>query len=124
MSLSKVMEALEAAQAGLEWYRDRCPEAVDGSDDEATTLIDDAIAILREHMGEQGRPSDHLACAGPSEPFTAPPLAVHAKMGKGAGAFFTKFTDEGRALPPGQYLAHLTPAPPVDQAPTQGDSHV
>lgn len=41
-----VREALEAAQAGLEWYRDRCPEAADGSDDEADELITRALATL------------------------------------------------------------------------------
>jgi len=41
-----VREALEAAHAGLNWYRDRCPDAVDGSDDEADALIARALAAL------------------------------------------------------------------------------
>lgn len=40
------VNALEAAKNGLEWYRDRCPEAVDGSDDEMDAQIDEAIAAL------------------------------------------------------------------------------
>ncbi len=36
--------ALEQARNGLQWYQDRYPEAVDGSDDEAMTEIDAALA--------------------------------------------------------------------------------
>ncbi len=41
-----IREALEVARNGLEWYRDRCPDAVDGSDDEADELIGCALASL------------------------------------------------------------------------------
>lgn len=39
-----LLQALEEARNGLLWYRDRYPEAVDGSDDEAMARIDAAIA--------------------------------------------------------------------------------
>lgn len=42
------IDALEQAKNGLEWYRDRCPGAVDGSDDEMDAQIDAAIAGLKE----------------------------------------------------------------------------
>lgn len=37
-------DALEMAKTGLLWYQDRYPEIVDGSDDEAMTQIDAALA--------------------------------------------------------------------------------
>lgn len=49
--LELAREALDAAAAGLEWYRDRCAEAKDGSDDQADELISralDAIAAQPE----------------------------------------------------------------------------
>ena len=45
--MSLAIEALEMARAGLQWYRDRHPEDVDGSDDEADRKIEAAIAELR-----------------------------------------------------------------------------
>jgi hypothetical protein len=39
-----LLAALEEARTGLQWYRDSFPEATDGSDDEAMTRIDAAIA--------------------------------------------------------------------------------
>jgi len=119
MSLSKVMEALEAAQAGLEWYRDRCPEAVDGSDDEATTLIDEAIAILREHIGEQGQPSAWHLMTPEGNVAAVESSCVRAwariRGYKPTVEGLLGFEEEGW---------RVVPAPPVDQAPTQGDSHV
>lgn len=44
MSNDKLAQALETAKNGLLWYRDRFPEAVDGSDDEAMSEIDAALA--------------------------------------------------------------------------------
>jgi hypothetical protein len=39
-----LLEALKEARTGLVWYQMRHPESVDGSDDEAITRIDAAIA--------------------------------------------------------------------------------
>jgi len=58
MSLSKVMEALERSR--------QCSLVTDVRD-----CVNEAIAILREHMGEQGQPEhSHLSRAVPSEPST------------------------------------------------------
>jgi hypothetical protein len=46
IELDTIDEALTAALAGLEWYRDRYPEATDGSDDEASALLTKALAIV------------------------------------------------------------------------------
>lgn len=43
---AQIIEALEAASNGLQFYRDRCPDAVDGSDDEADEMIAAAIGTL------------------------------------------------------------------------------
>ena len=59
MSLSKVMETLERSR--------QCSLVTDVRD-----CVNEAIAILREHMGEQGQPEhSHLSRAVPSEPSTA-----------------------------------------------------
>ena len=42
--IAELLAALEDARNGIRWYQDRCPEAVDGSDDEAAARIDAAIA--------------------------------------------------------------------------------
>lgn len=42
--IAELLAALEEARNGLRWYQERCPEAVDGSDDEAAARIDAAIA--------------------------------------------------------------------------------
>lgn len=55
--IKEAIEALEMAKTGLEWYRDRCPDAVDGSDGEADEQIDAALAALRSMP--QGEP---VAC--------------------------------------------------------------
>ncbi len=48
----QLVEALEIASTGLAWYRDLCPDAVDGSDDEADTLIARALAALQSSPQE------------------------------------------------------------------------
>jgi hypothetical protein len=45
--LAGVLEALEMARTGLQWYRGMMPEYVDGSDAEADEQIDAAIALLK-----------------------------------------------------------------------------
>lgn len=45
--IQQAIEALEEAQTGLAWYRDRNPEQSDGSDDEAALRIEHAIHNLR-----------------------------------------------------------------------------
>jgi hypothetical protein len=45
-AMEMALSALHTAVAGLEWYRDRCPDAVDGSDGEADDEIGAAIAAL------------------------------------------------------------------------------
>ncbi len=40
----ELLAALEEARTGLTWYQDAYPEAANGSDDEAMTRIDAAIA--------------------------------------------------------------------------------
>jgi hypothetical protein len=45
-AMELALSALHTAVAGLEWYRDRCPDAVDGSDGEADDEIGAAIAAL------------------------------------------------------------------------------
>ncbi|ANB54805.1 hypothetical protein WM43_20185 [Aeromonas veronii] len=40
----ELLAALEEARTGLTWYQDAYPEAANGSDDEAMTRIDIAIA--------------------------------------------------------------------------------
>lgn len=47
-SHQRLKEALEAAHEGLKWYRDRCPGAVDGSDDEMDAQIDAAIEQAKD----------------------------------------------------------------------------
>lgn len=47
-AIELALEALQSARAGLEWYRDRCPEAVDASDDEADELIARAVLALAQ----------------------------------------------------------------------------
>lgn len=61
IELSVIREALEAAQNGLAWYRDRSPEAVDGSDDEADDLIARALSSLDQVV--KGAPTGLLARA-------------------------------------------------------------
>jgi hypothetical protein len=41
----QLLDALRVAQAGLGWYRDRFPQATDGSDDEAAAQIQAAIDV-------------------------------------------------------------------------------
>lgn len=45
--IQQAIEALEEAQTGLAWYRDRNPDQSDGSDDEAALRIEHAIHNLR-----------------------------------------------------------------------------
>lgn len=45
-AMLKALDALQAAAAGLEWYRDHCPDQVNGSDDEADEQIGEALAAL------------------------------------------------------------------------------
>ncbi len=52
-AMEMALRALHSAAAGLEWYRDRCPDAVDGSDDEADDEIGAAIAALDAALGVQ-----------------------------------------------------------------------
>ncbi|WP_342617163.1 hypothetical protein [Rhodoferax sp. GW822-FHT02A01] len=47
-ALEAARDALDTAKTGLDWYRDRCPEAVDGSDDEANEQIDAALTRINE----------------------------------------------------------------------------
>ncbi len=47
-ALRACVEALEAAKAGLQWYRDVDPKLVEGSDDEADQIIDAAIIQAQE----------------------------------------------------------------------------
>jgi hypothetical protein len=49
-AMQHALTALEHAQAGLNWYGDRYPEAKDGSDDEADELIEVAIEGLRSAL--------------------------------------------------------------------------
>lgn len=51
------LEALEAAHNGLKWYRERCPDAADGSDDEADGLIERALSALSTAAPESKAPS-------------------------------------------------------------------
>lgn len=50
-AMELALAALHTAVAGLEWYRDRCPDAVDGSDGEADDEIGAAIAALDGALG-------------------------------------------------------------------------
>lgn len=45
--LRQCLDALEMAHDGLTWYRDRFPDVVDGSDDEAAVQIDAALSALK-----------------------------------------------------------------------------
>lgn len=83
MSLSKVMEALEALSKlprydygynSDEWGMSRSMTSylAPGGKFVKHSDLQHAIAILREHMGEQGQPEhSHLSRAVPSEPSTA-----------------------------------------------------
>jgi hypothetical protein len=53
-AMLKARDALHAAAAGLEWYRDRCPDAVDGSDSEADEQIGEALAALEAELRPSG----------------------------------------------------------------------
>lgn len=55
--LQQALDALNAATAGLEWYRDHCPDQVNGSDDEANELIGEAIAALEAQLADGVAPS-------------------------------------------------------------------
>jgi hypothetical protein len=55
-SLEQVRQALETALTGLQWYRDRCPDAVDGSDDEADEEIRAALSAVEALAGQQAEP--------------------------------------------------------------------
>lgn len=52
--MRQALAALHAATAGLKWYQDRCPEVVNGSDDEAAELIGEAIAALEAALATSG----------------------------------------------------------------------
>ena len=56
--LLELVDALEAAKNGLEWYRDAMPEADSGADDEAMQQIDAALdrarAITRQQKDAAG----------------------------------------------------------------------
>lgn len=54
-ALAYAQLALDTAVAGLEWYRDRCPDAVDGSDDEADEEIGGALEAVRSALAEIDR---------------------------------------------------------------------
>ena len=47
-AMEKALEALDRAKSGLVWYADEHPESRDGSDDESTTEINEAISSLSE----------------------------------------------------------------------------
>lgn len=51
--IQQALDALERAQAGLQWYQDSNPEQADGSDDEANAELDKAIAALQARLGER-----------------------------------------------------------------------
>ena len=57
--VQKLVSALESAQAGLQWYRDRYPAAVDGSDDEMDAQIEDALRaagpVAEDERADQDR---------------------------------------------------------------------
>lgn len=65
----QAIDALEAAKNGLEWYRDRCKDCVDGSDDEMDDQIDAAIAALSRQQDAGGAKGDSWKPGDPE--FTA-----------------------------------------------------
>lgn len=50
-TMQVALDALEVAHAGLEWYRDACPDDVNGSDEEADEVIGNAMQALRDAIG-------------------------------------------------------------------------
>ena len=51
--VQQVLDAMETASNGLEWYRDAFPEVVNGSDDEANSQIEAAISLLQSKLAEK-----------------------------------------------------------------------
>lgn len=57
-AMQQALNALEMAQAGLEWYRDAQPENVNGSDEEADEVIGDAMQSLRDALSASPLPQE------------------------------------------------------------------
>ena len=57
-AMQQALNALEMAQAGLEWYRDAQPENVNGSDEEADEVIGDAMQVLRDALSASPLPQE------------------------------------------------------------------
>ena len=63
-ALRQCRDALETAKNGLAWYRDRCTDAVDGSDDEASAEIDEATAAADAALSAAPAPAETVTLVG------------------------------------------------------------
>jgi hypothetical protein len=119
---SELREALEEARNGLLWYRDRYPEAVDGSDDEAMARIDAALAGPREQlMSSEEAMREALTEISELEPFTATPAQFYKHLQRIASRALAAQPAATVAQPSAETVAwKLVPIEPTETMIDQG----